>query len=206
MARTAARAFLLDPRLLIGVALVVCSVVGVVAIVSAADESVEVLATDTALVPGDRVTLNALSVRSVRLDAMAHGYLTPGDVPADGVVVTRAVGAGELVPAAAVGRSDGVRMASLVLSSEGALAASVGPGSPVDIWSAPAVEGGYAEPLVIVPGATVVRLVETRTIVSGGAVTGVEVLVPRARIAAVLAAVANDASISIVPASIPLDR
>ena len=52
--------------------------------------------------------------------------------------------------------------------------------------------------------ALVVRLVETRTIVTGGGVTGIEVLVPRTRIAAVLAAVANDAALSIVPASIPL--
>ena len=74
----------------------------------------------------------------------------------------------------------------------------------MDVWAAQAVDGGFGEPGVVVTGALVVRLVETRTIVTGGGVTGIEVLVPRTRIAAVLAAVANDAALSIVPASIPL--
>ena len=38
-----------------------------------------------------------------------------GDVPAEGVVVTRAIGAGELVPVDAVGEVDGERLAPLVL-------------------------------------------------------------------------------------------
>ena len=204
MSRSPARAFLLDPRLLIGVLLVAGSVAGVLAIVSAADDSITVLAAPTALAPGDRVGESDLEVRSVRLDSSADRYLVPGDVPAEGVVVTRAIGVGELVPVDAVGEVDGERLAPLVLSVEGALAASVEPGASVDVWAAQAVDGGFGEPAVVVTGALVVRLVETRTIVSGGGVTGIEVLVQRTRIAAVLAAVANDAALSIVPASIPL--
>ena len=204
MSRSPARAFLLDPRLLIGVLLVAGSVAGVLAIVSAADDSITVLAAPAALAPGDRVGESDLEVRSVRLDSSADRYLVPGDVPAEGVVVTRVIGAGELVPVDAVGEVDGERLAPLVLSVEGALAASVEPGASVDVWAAQAVDGGFGEPGVVVTGALVVRLVETRTIVTGGGVTGIEVLVPRTRIAAVLAAVANDAALSIVPASIPL--
>ena len=204
MPRTPARAFLLDPRLLIGVALVAASVAGVVGIVAAADDSIEVLAAVEPLAPGDRVTAAQLEAHTVRLDALADRYLTADDVPAEGVVVTRPVGAGELVPIDAVGEADGVRLAPLVLSVDGGLAASVAPGTTVDVWAAEANDGGFGEPSVVVAGAVVVRLVETRTIVTGGGVTGIEVLVPRTRIAAVLAAVANDAALSIVPGSIPL--
>ncbi len=168
MSRSPARAFLLDPRLLIGVLLVAGSVAGVLAIVSAADDSITVLAAPAALAPGDRVGESDLEVRSVRLDSSADRYLAPGDVPAEGIVVTRAIGAGELVPVDAVGEVDGVRLAPLVLSVEGALAASVEPGASVDVWAAQAVDGGFGEPGVVVTGALVVRLVETRTIVTGG--------------------------------------
>lgn len=205
MSRTPARAFLLDPRLIVGLLLVAGSVAGVVAIVSAADESVEVLVASSALSPGDRVNAVDLETRRVRLDAATELYLAPGDVPAEGVVVARSVSAGELVPVDAVGSVEGVRLASLVLSVEGGLAASIAPGSVVDVWAAHEGESGdFAEPAVIVTGAIVVRLVETSTIVSGGEVTGIEVLVPRTRIAAVLEAVANEASMSIVAATLPI--
>ena len=96
--------------------LVAGSVAGVLAIVSAADDSITVLAAPAALAPGDRVGESDLEVRSVRLDLSADRYLVPGDVPAEGVVVTRAIGAGELVPVDAVGEVDGERLAPLVLS------------------------------------------------------------------------------------------
>lgn len=205
MARTGARKVLLDPRLVIGVLLVAASVAGVVAIVSANDRSIEVYAAAEALAPGDRVTVDRLAVRSVRLDATADLYLAPGDVPAEGVLVSRSVNAGELVPVSAVGGADGARLAALVLQVEGGLAASVGAGSVVEVWAAAQTGSGeFAEPAVIVSGATVVRLVQTSTIVSGGEVTAIELLVPRSKIAVVLEAIAGEASVSIVPSSIPL--
>lgn len=205
MARSSARKVLLDPRLVIGVLLVIASVAGVVALVSANDRSIEVYAASRPLAPGDRLTVADLEVRSVRLDATASLYLAPGDVPTDGVLVSRSVNEGELVPVSAVGGADGARLAALVLQVEGGLAASVGPGSVVEVWAAAQSEGGdFAEPSVIVSGATVVRLVQTSTIVSGGEITAIEVLVPRSKIGVVLQAVAGEASMSIVPSSIPL--
>jgi len=205
MARTGTHRILLDPRLVIGVLLVAASVAGVVAIVSANDRSIEVYAAAEPLAPGDRVAVDGLSVRSVRLDATADLYLTPGDVPPEGVLVSRSVNAGELVPVSAVGGADAARLAALVLQVEGALAASVVPGSVVEVWASAQSGGGeFAEPAVIVSGATVVRLVQTSTIVSGGEVTAIEVLVPRSKVGVVLQAVASEASMSIVPSSVPL--
>jgi hypothetical protein len=56
---------------------------------------------------------------------------------------------------------------------------------------------------VIVPGAIVVRLVESDSIVAADQSTGIEVLVPKSKIARVLEALANDDAISVVPSSIP---
>jgi hypothetical protein len=194
-----------DPRLAIGLALVVVSVVGVLAIVAAADETTAVYVAHDALAPGDRVRPADLDEAHVRLDAAADEYLTPGEIPAAGVVVTRAVGSGELLAASAVGRADGLRLAPLVLSVAGELAASVGPGALVDIWAASeVVNGEFGPPTVIVPDARVVRLVESEGIMAGGSATGVEVLVPKSKVARVLEAIADSDAISIVPASIPL--
>ena len=195
----------IDPRLVIGLALVLASVGGVVALVSAADETVAVIAAGEPLAPGDVVERGDLVTVDVRLAGATERYLVPDDVPAEGVVLTRPVGEGELVPVDAVGSASGLRVASLVLDVAGTLAASVQPGSLVDVWASREEEGGrFGPPAVIVSGATVVRLVESDSIVSGGGSTAVEVLVPKARIARVLEAAANSDAVSIVPAGVPV--
>lgn len=194
-----------DPRLAIGLLLVIASVGGVVAVVSAADRTVQVYAARDALAPGDRVRAGDLEPTSVRLANAGELYLMPGTVPAAGVVVTRSIESGELVPASAVGSVDGVRLTSIVLTPSAPLAASVGPGSVVDVWSASEVESGqFGPPSVIVSGAVVVRLIESDSIVAAASTTGIEVLVPRTTIARVLEALANGDSISVVPSSIPV--
>jgi hypothetical protein len=202
--RTSKARAALDPRLLIGLLLVAGSVAGVVGVVSAADETVEVLAAREALSPGDRVDVDDLDTRNVRLDAAAELYIAPSDLPSTGLVVTRAVAGGELLPASATGSVAGLRVTSVVIDVEGSLAASVRPTSLVDVWASSEVESGqYGPPVVIVSGATVVRLVESDSMVAGGDTTAIEVLVPKARVARVLSAVANSDALSIVPATIP---
>ena len=205
--RTPARAVLLDLRLVIGVVLVVSSIAGVVGIVSATDRTVEVYSAASALSPGELVRSSDLRVQSVRLDAATARYLVPGDIPESGVVVSRPVSVGELIPVSAVGDVSGVRLAPLVLGVDSSLAASVTSGAMVDVWATRrSDDGSFADPAVIVSGATVVRLVETRTLVTSGDVTAIELLIPRSRIAAVLENVANDARIAIVPVAIPLEN
>ena len=201
----ALRRMALDPRLLIGLALVAGSIAGVVAIVSAADETVQVYAAGDALTPGDRIDGDDLVPRSVRLDAADGLYLTPDDLPSEGAVVTRPVSEGELVPASAVGNADGLRTASVVIEVGGALAAAVQPASAVDVWAAAETEGGgFEPPAAIVTGATVVRLVESDSIVSGGQTTAIEVLVPRSKLARVLESVVGGDALSIVPSNQPV--
>jgi len=202
---TGRRPLAFDPRLVIGLGLVAASVAGVVALVSATDETTEVLSAAEPLSPGDRIGSDELVVVDVRLATAAGHYLVPGDVPEEGLVVSRAVGEGELVPLDAVGSADGLRLVSLVLDVGGTLAASVQPGSLVDVWAARELEGGrFGPPAVIASGATVVRLVESDSIVSGGETAAVEVLVPTSRVARVLEAAANSDAVSIVPAAIPV--
>ena len=105
-----------DPRFAIGLLLIVASVAGVVAIVGAADSTVLVYAAREPLAPGDRIDSGDLVGTSVRLDGAERLYLVPDDLPDDGLVVTKAVAEGELVPASAVGAAAGERQTSIVLS------------------------------------------------------------------------------------------
>ena len=198
------RRFWFDPRFAIGLLLIVASVAGVVGIVGAADSSVQVYAARAPLAPGDSIRSSDLVSTGVRLDGADELYLVPGDLPDDGLVATRAIARGELVPAAAVGAASGVRLASVVIGVQGELGAAVGPGSTVDVWSAKQIAtGGFEPPVVVVPSASVVRLVEQEGFVVDRESVSVEILVPRSRVARLLEAVANDDAVSIVSTSLP---
>ncbi len=198
------RAFWFDPRFAIGLSLVAFSVLGVFAVVASADRSVLVYSARASLSPGDRVHASDFDARSVRLGSVEGKYLRDGEIPRSGFVVTRAISAGELVPVAALGDTAGVRVASLVVKVNGELARSVAEGSVVDLWSAKQTESTvFGPPSVLVASATVVRVVSRDGVIADRAAQSVELLVPRTKTAAVLEAIANADSLSLVPSSIP---
>ncbi|MEY2847934.1 MAG: hypothetical protein RI885_599 [Actinomycetota bacterium] len=202
------KSFWFDPRFGIGLVLIVASVVGVGWIVTSADRTVDVWAARRLLTPGDRVDASDLIVRAVRLGEAADRYLVESALPADGLIVSRTVADGELVPRAAVGSASSDEEASVVVAVSSALPRSVREGVTVDLWSAVGVEGGAGEfepPAVLVTGATVVRVVEDDGLIVDGGATGVEVMVPRSKLAAVLDAITSDDAISLVPATTPLE-
>ncbi len=200
----------LDVRLIIGLALVIGSVAGVLAIVSAGDRRIAVYAAASSLSPGDRVDAGDLVVRQVTLDSAERLYLAPGDVPDGGLVLGAAVRAGELIPRAAVASAEGERSTSLVFQLSGRVSAAVVPGAIVDVWAAPQASGevaglgGFGPPVVLTADAVVVRVVEDDGLVAATDGDAVEVLVPRNRIARLLQAIANADALAIVPAGIPL--
>ena len=203
------RRFAPDPRLFVGLALVIVSVLSVVGVVAAADSRTVVYAAAAPLSPGDRVDAGDLVERSVALDGATGLYLGEDELPDDGVVITESVREGELVPRSAVGSVGGLRVTSLVLESRTPVSGAVVPGSTVDIWAAPAADdqmraGQFGPPAVLVPDAVVVRVIADDGLVATNGGVSVEVLVPRNRIARLLQAVANESAIAIVPAGLPL--
>lgn len=195
----------LDPRLLVGLALVAASVAAVVGIVTAADEGEDVLAAPTLLTAGEVLTIDDLEVRRVALGIEGHGYLTPADLPAGGLVVTRTIGAGELVPRAAVGDARGPSATTVVVALSTALGATVRPGDALDLWSAPALDAGrFGAPVVIASGTQLVRSVSDEGIVTGAEAGRIELLVPRRDVARILHALANGDALSAIPASLSI--
>lgn len=201
------RTFWFDPRFAIGVGLVVVSVVGVYGVVTTTDRTVQVFSASSALSPGDRIYADDLVSENVRLGEVVGKYLTPGELSEDGLVVTRAVAAGELIPTSAVGDAASIRVASVVVTVSGQLSKSIAPGAVVDVWSATGTDHGvFGPPAVLVGSATIVRVIESSGLISDGGGGGVEILVPREKVARVLEAVANGDAISLVPVSLPVRR
>jgi hypothetical protein len=94
---------------------------------------------------------------------------------------------------------------NIVVELQGKLAASIGPGSVVDVWSSRQTDRGlFGPPAVLVGEATIVRLVEPAGFMAADGGISVELLVPKAKVAAVLESVANGDAIAVVPVNTEL--
>lgn len=197
--RPSRRAVWGDARLLLGIVLVVVSIAGVWFVVTAARQTEPVLAAERTIVPGDVVSADDLRVVDVALGALSESYLDP-DALADGVVATRTIQAGELVPADALAAADSARTTSVVIRTSADVPASIDTGTAVELWAAPLIERtDYDTPRILVPQATVAALTRDDSAIGGGAVA-VELVIPRADVVDVLAAIADQSALSIVAA------
>jgi hypothetical protein len=198
--RSRARSVWVDPRFLVGILIVVVSIAGVWFVVATARQTAPVLVAARTLVAGETVGSGDVRVAEAALGQMAERYAEPGSVE-EGSVAVRTVPAGELVPADALGPADAARTTTVVVPSGTAVPASVAPGATVEVWVAPQVgEGEYESPRILVANATVARLVEDDALVSSTG-TSLELVVPRAEVADLLAALSTDALLSVVPAT-----
>ena len=194
----------IDPRLLIGLALVLGSVVGVASLIVALDRRIGVYVTTATLIPGQILDAAVLVERAVLLDGAEGLYLRVGQLPADGLLVTRPVRPGELIPIAALGAAAGTDLTSIVVTPAAELSSGIEASSVVELWVTEPAEGGVldAPPRVLVPDALVVSVDDDRSIDSFSSTPTVELLVPRSRLSLILQAQADGAVLAVVPAGI----
>lgn len=115
-----------------------------------ADDSVPVWAVRTDLAAGQPVGDQDLEVRHVRFPGaeVADRYLSAAAPLPDDATLGRAVGAGELLPRAALGSADTARLVEVpVAAATDAVPTSVRVGSVVDVWVVPdgTVAGGSSD-------------------------------------------------------------
>ncbi|AMB57877.1 SAF domain-containing protein [Microterricola viridarii] len=200
--RASRRPFWFDPRFAVGIVLVIGSVVGVYAVVAGVDDRAEVYAARGALPAGTTVTADQLETAAVSLGTLGDRYLAVGELPEQGLVLTRAVSAGELIPAAALSEQAEAGHTSVVVGLSGDIAAAVAPGARVDLWAAEQLEHGrFGPPAVILSAGEVVRVFDGGGLL-GGQGRSVELRLPTGKVAAVLQAIANGDALSLVPASL----
>jgi hypothetical protein len=153
-----------DPRLWVGVAIVAASIVAGALVLGNSDETVPVWAAADTLGAGHVLTADDLAVRRVRFDdADAASLYLPADrqVPAE-LRLNRQVDAGELLPRAALGTTDGREQRQVPVSvAPDQVPTAVGVGDVVDVYLRPAThigcqEASVCDGLPVLNGVTVV--------------------------------------------------
>jgi hypothetical protein len=124
----------------VGIAVIaVCALLGA-RLLDASDDTVPVWAARGSLAEGQPLTAADVTRRQVRFAdrADADRYLSAESALPDGTVLARAVGAGELLPRAAVGPAGTGDLTEVPLSvGTEAVPATVRVGSVVDVWVTP---------------------------------------------------------------------
>jgi hypothetical protein len=197
------RARWLDPRLLGGVLLVLLSVVVGSKVLADADERVQVWSVTRDLGADTRLTADDLSVRSVRLDNAAKHYVS-ADQNLAGMVLTRAVGDGELLPLGAVSRNGTGDQRRVVVQVDRIGAGGLDKGRVVDVYAVHDATAGEAPspPELVLSGVTVAEDVKAGGSAFGGSASkaGVALIVDGADVASLIDAMAHgDVYVAQVP-------
>lgn len=188
-----------DPRLLVGVLLVLVSIAGVIAIVGAADRTTQVYAAREDIAVGQVVTLADLSIVKVRLDDVESGYVTVEGGLNEGKVALQRVAKGQLVPRESLGQADALNRKPVAISMEEELPGQAVPGARVDVWVAmPGSASAFEKPQLMLPGAEIAQVTAGSTTLGSSRATVVLVLVTDEQMPKLLGALANEAKVSVV--------
>lgn len=194
-----------DPRLLVGLALIAASVVLGSWAVTTAQRTVPVYVARDVLVPGAALTTSTLVVADVRLADHVDGYLRADEPLPDDAVLLRTVGAGELVPVAAVGAAADLDVRAVPVTLSGPPPTGLGAGSRVDLWFTPESAGAAADdpapepPHELAASLVVSELSSADGAFAGGGSRTVHVLVPVDDLPTVLGALAGGGTVDVVP-------
>lgn len=142
----------LNPRLVVGVLLVLVSVAVGARLLAAADRTVPVLVAAEDLVPGQPLTGDLVEPSGALLESGLDRYVT--DV-GTGYLVVRPVERGELLPRSAIkptGEAEDVRQVTVAVPASEA-PAGLRPGDAVDVWLVP--EGEDVRASLLLPAARV---------------------------------------------------
>jgi hypothetical protein len=188
-----------DPRLLVGILLVLASVAGVISLVGAADQTTEAYAARQPIAVGEKLTTDKLHRVKVRLGDVEEHYLTPETGLGEGLVAVQRIGKDQLLPRESLGQADGLGRKPVAVTIEESLPAQAVPGSRVDVWVAlPDTRNGFGQPALLLPGAEIAQLTPGSTALGSSRSTVVMVLVTDGQMPNLLGAQANKAKISVV--------
>ncbi|MFC5296136.1 SAF domain-containing protein [Brachybacterium tyrofermentans] len=187
-----------DPRLIVGIVLVVASVLMGALLVSRLAETTPVLVARSPIVPGDVIGPENLATVEMRLGEQDGLYVGSLDAVPSGAVATRTVQAGELIPLSAVGQASDVPLRPIVIPVDATVAESVAPGATVELWhTSPEADDGTSADAELLVSAGIVRNIDEGSSL-GMRSMAVEVLVPQADLPAVLKVLSRDERLDVI--------
>lgn len=188
-----------DPRLLMGILLVLVSVAGVVFLINGADRTTEVYAARDGIAVGEELTPEDVVRVRVRLGETEQHYIPVESGLPEGVVAVQRIGKDQLVPRANLGAVDDLDRKPVAISIEEILPSQAVAGARVDVWVAqPDAKNGFSEPKLLLPGAEIAEVAEGSSALGSTKTTVLMVLAEDGQMPALLGAQANDAKISVV--------
>lgn len=188
-----------DPRLLVGLLLVLASTTGVIALLQSQDMTTQVYSARTDLPVGATLTAEDLVAIPVRLGDAAGSYLPVSEGIPEGMVATRLVARGELVPSAALGTADELDRKPVGLTVEDPLPTGADAGDRVDVWISLRTDTNtYDEPRLLLEAAEIAELTVGESALGSSSSTLVQVLVEDDAMPELLNALSNDARIAVV--------
>lgn len=188
-----------DPRLLVGVLLILASVVGVISLLGSADKTTEVFVAREAIAVGEKLTPDNVSRVKVRLGEVESHYITAESGMPDGVVAVQRIGKDQLLPRESLGAVDLLYRKPVAVTVQEALPEQAVAGTRVDVWvSMPDARNGFAQPKLLLPGAEIAEVSPGSTALGSSKSTVLMVLVGDEHMPSLLGAQANEAKISVV--------
>lgn len=188
-----------DPRLLVGVLLVLASVIGVISLVGSADKTTEVYAARDSIAVGERLSQDNVVRAKVRLGETEEHYLTVESGLPEGLVAVQRIGKSQLVPRDSLGKVDALDRKPVTVTIDESLPDQAVAGTRVDVWVAlPDARNGFSEPKLLLPGAEIAQVTPGSTALGSFRNTVLMVLVADNQMPALLGAQANQAKISVV--------
>lgn len=188
-----------DPRLLVGLLLVLASVVGVVSLVGAADRTTDVYVSRQAIAVGERLTSDNTARAKVRLGELEEHYITGEAGLPEGLVAVQRIGKDQLLPKESLGKPDELDRKPVAITIDEPLPDQARAGSRVDVWVAqPDTRNGFSEPAMLLPGAEIAQVTPGSTALGSSRSTVLMVLVSDDQMPKLLGSQANKAKISVV--------
>lgn len=188
-----------DPRLLVGMLLVLASVAGVISLVGSADRTTEVYAARDSIAVGEKLTPDNVVRAKVRLGETEEQYVTVESGLPEGLVAVQRIGKNQLVPRESLGEVDALDRKPVAVTIGESLPPQAVAGTRVDVWVAmPDARNGFSEPKLLLPGAEIAQVTSESTTLGSSRNTVLMVLVADSQMPALLGAQANQAKISVV--------
>jgi hypothetical protein len=188
-----------DPRLVVGILLVLASMAGVISLLGAADQTMEAYAAREPIAVGEQLTEDKLHRVKVRLGDLEQRYLTPETGLTEGLVAVQRIGKDQLVPRDSLGEPDLLDRKPVAVTIDEVLPGQAVAGSRVDVWVAlPDARNGFSQPTLLLPGAEIAQITPGSTALGSARSTVVLVLVSDSHMPQLLGAQANKAKISVV--------
>ena len=189
-----------DPRLLLGVLLVLVSVSGVSALVASQDQTMQVLAASRDLPVGTVLQADDFDTVQVFLGGLEGTYMAAADSFPEGAVAGNIIRRGELLARSDITEAGKLDRKPFGLDVQAPLPSGIRAGDRVDVWaSLPNGQNGYGEPRRLLEAAEISELSVTDSVIAGAAATRLLVLVDDSDLPALLGALSNQAKIAVVP-------